>query len=200
MSVKQDRAYARTAQDIERKYAFGKSFAETLGLINDNRDKVNSVESGLYSVESGLQGEITNLETTLKRNTEEVVAQAKKELSSDIGNLSAEVELKLDAEAVTIVVENEIAKGVDRVETKTGYVFDSDGLNVSKSGEAISNSLTHEGMYVKKSGDDILVADKDGVQATDLHAKTYLIIGSGDGKSRFEDYGINRTGCFWVGG
>ena len=200
MSVKQDRAYARTAQDIERKYAFGKSFAETLGLINDNRDKVNSVESGLYSVESGLQGEITNLETTLKRNTEEVVAQAKKELSSDIGNLSAEVELKLDAEAVTIVVENEIAKGVDRVETKTGYVFDSDGLNVSKSGEAISNSLTHEGMYVKKSGDDILVADKDGVQATDLHAKTYLIIGEGEGRSRFEDYGIDRTGCFWVGG
>ena len=41
MSVKQDRTYARTAQDIERKYAFGKTFSEMLGLINDTRDDVD---------------------------------------------------------------------------------------------------------------------------------------------------------------
>lgn len=193
MSIKQDRAYARTAQDIERKYSFGKSFAETLGLVNETRDKVDSVESGL-------RDEFKNLSTTLKRDTQQIVAQATKEIEDDVSKLSAEVELKLDAEAVTIVVEEEISKGVDRVETKTGYVFDSDGLNISKSGEAIENSLTHEGMYVKKSGDDILVADKDGVKATDLHAKTYLIIGAGEGRCRFEDYGIDRVGCFWVGG
>ena len=200
MGVKQDRTYARTAQDIERKYAFGKSFAETLGIINDTRDEVDSVESGL-------RDEIKELSTTLKRSTEEIVMGAKRELttaitnvSDDVTELSSEVEMKLDAEAVTIVVEKEISKGVERVETKTGYKFDSDGLDISKSGEAISNSLTHEGMYVKKSGDDILVADKDGVQATDLHAKTYLIIGEGEGRSRFEDYGIGRTGCFWIGG
>ena len=200
MSVKQDRTYARTVQDIERKYAFGKSFAETLGIVNDTRDKVDSVTSGL-------QDTINNVSTALKRDAEKIVAEAKQELSSvisgvedEMAELSGKVELKLDAEAVTIVVEKEIAKGVDRVETETGYVFDSDGLDISKAGEAISNSLTHEGMYVKKSGDDILVADKDGVQATDLHAKTYLIIGEGEGRSRFEDYGIDRTGCFWVGG
>jgi hypothetical protein len=55
-------------------------------------------------------------------------------------------------------------------------------------------------MYVKKGANDVLVANKDGVEATDLHAKTYLIVGKGDGRSRFEDYGINRTGCFWIGG
>ncbi len=236
ISTKQDCGYARTAQDLERKYSFGKSFSETLGLVNDTRDKVSSVESGL-------KDEIEDLETTLKRDAEQIVMQAKKELTTsingvadnvtdlsdeltasinevtdnvtnlsneltssinsvadDVTELSSEVELKLDAEAVTIVVEKEIAKGVDRVETKTGYTFDADGLDISKSGEAISNSLTHEGMYVKKSGDDILVADKDGVLATDLHAKTYLVIGEGEGRSRFEDYGINRTACFWVGG
>ena len=108
--------------------------------------------------------------------------------------------MKVEADDVTIIVEEEISKGVDRVETKTGYVFDSDGMNISKSGEEMSNTLDHKGMYVKKSGDNILVADKDGVEATDLHAKTYLIIGSGEGRSRFEDYGIGRTGCFWIGG
>jgi hypothetical protein len=188
ISSKQDRTYARTVQDIERKYSFGKSFAETLGIANDARDKVDSVESTLNS-------NIDELSTTLSRTASEVVAQAKK-----IADLSSEVELKLDAEAVTIVVEQEIEKGVDRVETKTGYVFDADGLNISKSGDEMENTLDNTGMYVKKSGDDILVANKDGVEAVDLHAKTYLIVGAGDGRSRFEDYSIDRTGCFWVGG
>lgn len=204
MSVKQDRTYARTAQDIERKYSFGKTFADMLGLINENRDKVDSVESEL-------RDEIKEQSTTLKRDTEQVVVTATETLRTELNDsitsvgeevtdLSKKVEMKLDADAVSIIVEKEISSGVNRVETKTGYVFDEEGLNISKSGEAISNLLTHEGMYVKKSGDDILVADKDGVQATDLHAKTYLIVGSGDGRSRFEDYGIDRTGCFWIGG
>ena len=204
ISSKQDVAYARTAQDIERKYSFGKTFAELLGLINDNRDKVDSVESSL-------RNEISEQSTTLKRNTEQIVMSAtatvRTELnntisgvSDDVTDLSKKVEMKVDADAVSIIVEKEMSNGVDRVETKSGYVFDENGLNISKSGEAIKNQLTHKGMYVTKSGEDILVADKDGVSATDLHAKTYLIVGAGDGRSRFEDYGINRTGCFWVGG
>ena len=108
--------------------------------------------------------------------------------------------MQLDAEKVSIIVEEEISKGVERVETKTGYVFDSEGLNISKQGYAISNQLTHEGMYVKKNNDNILTADANGVKATDLHATTYLIVGKGNGRSRFEDYGVDRTACFWVGG
>lgn len=200
ISSKQDIAYARTAQDIERKYSFGKTFADMLGLINENRDKVDSVESGL-------RDEIKEQSTTLKRDAQEIVMQAESRLndsisntSDEVANLSSKVEMKLDSDAVSIIVEKEIAKGVDRVETKTGYVFDEEGLNISKSGETIKNQLTHKGMYVTNSGKDVLVADKDGVAATDLHAKTYLIIGKDEGRSRFEDYLINRTGCFWIGG
>jgi hypothetical protein len=200
ISNKQDRTYARTAQDIERKYSFGKTFADMLGLINDNRDKVDSVESTL-------RNEIAEQSTTIKRDTEQIVMEAKEELnttisgvSDDVTELSSKVDMKLDADSVSIAIEKELQNGVERVSTKTGYTFDSEGLNISKSGEAIQNKLTHEGMYVKKSGDNILVADKDGVQATDLHAKTYLIIGKNDGRSRFEDYDINRTACFWIGG
>lgn len=200
MSTKQDRTYARTAQDIERKYSFGKTFADMLGLINENRDKVDSVESTL-------RDEITEQSTTLKRDTQSIVATAEQktnekiaEISEDFVELQSKVELKLDAEAVTIAVEKEIAKGVDRVETKTGYRFDSDGLNISSSGDEISNTINNKGMYVQKGNENVLVADAKGVAATDLHAKTYLIIGEGNGRSRFEDYGIDRTGCFWIGG
>lgn len=200
ISSKQDRTYARTAQDIERKYSFGKTFAEVLGLINDNRDKVDSVESSL-------RDEIKEQSTTLKRDTEQIVMEAKEELSASITDVdekvvdvSKKVEMKLDADAVSIIVEKEIANGVDRVETKSGYTFDADGLNISKSGEEITNQLTHKGMYVTKKNGNVLVADKNGVEAINLHAKNYLIVGKDDGRSRFEDYGINRTGCFWIGG
>ena len=164
MSEKQDRTAARTAADIERKYSFGKKFSEILGVIDDSRKKVDSVESGL-------RDEITKTETALKRDTESVSV------------------------AVKQITEN----GVDRVETTTGYRLDASGLNISKSGEEMTNLLDNTGMYVKRSGNNILVANNKGVEAVNLHAKTYLIIGSGDGRSRIEDYGTNRTGVFWIG-
>lgn len=202
MSIKQDRTYARTAQDIERKYSFGKTFAEMLGLINESRDKVDGVESSL-------RNEIKEQSTTLRRDAEEIVMEAKetvkKELgesisgvSEEVSELSSEVKFKLDAEAVNIAITKEMAKGVDRVETKTGYRFDSDGLTIAKTGEEMSNVLDNTGMYVKRSGENILTANNKGVDAVNLHAKTFLIIGSGSGRSRFEDYDINRTGCFWI--
>ena len=200
MSVKQDRSYARTAQDIERKYSFGKTFGEMLGLINDNRDKVDSVESEL-------RDEIKEQTTALRRDSQEIVLEAEERLtqsiadvSNSVADLSSKVEMKLDAEAVRVEIEKEISDGVDRVVTKTGYVFDEDGLLISKEGEEIKNKLDNTGMYVKKQDEEILTANKDGVKATDLHAKTFLIIGAGNGRSRFEDYGVDRTACFWIGG
>ena len=200
MSVKQDRSYARTAQDIERKYSFGKTFGEMLGLINDNRDKVDSVESEF-------RDEIKEQTTALRRDSREIVLEAEERLtqsiadvSNSVADLSSKVEMKLDAEAVRVEIEKEISDGVDRVVTKTGYVFNEDGLSISKEGEEIKNKLDNTGMYVKKQDEEILTANKDGVKATDLHAKTFLIIGAGNGRSRFEDYGADRTACFWIGG
>lgn len=196
MSIKQDRTGVRTAVDLERKYNFGKTFSEMLGLINDSRDKVDSVESSL-------RNEIKEQSTTLKRDTEKIVAAAtenvRTELNGEIEEVSNRVEMKVDANEVSIIVEERLIDGVDSVETATGYRFDANGLNISKSGNSMSNLLDNTGMYVTRSGTEILTANKDGVNATNLHAKTYLIIGSGDGRSRFEDYGLARTGCFWLG-
>ena len=204
MSAKQDVAYARTAQDIERKYSFGKTFADMLGLINDNRDKVDSVESSL-------RNEITERETAISRTESEISAMATKtelaesinDVSESVSELSSKVEMKLDAEAVNIVIDTAMSNGVDRVYTTTGYKFDSDGLNISKTGEEMANKLDNTGMYVTRSGGEILTANNKGVEALNLHAKDYLIIGEGAGRSRFEDYEVNgelRTGCFWLGG
>lgn len=200
MSEKQDRSYARTAQDIERKYSFGKTFSDMLGLINESRDKVDSVESSLSD-------KITEQSTTLTRSAEEISARAaatvRSELSEEIAEIEKSVEMKLDADAVSIIVDKRVADGVEQVVTKTGYTFDSEGLTISKTGDEIANVIDNTGMYVKRGDDEMLTATKDGVTATDLHAKTYLLIGSDGGRSRFEDYDVGiekRTGCFWIGG
>lgn len=71
MSEKQDRQGVRTATDLERKYNFGKSFAELIGLINDNRDHVDNVESSV-------KNEIKQMQSTISRNEEEIKATVSK--------------------------------------------------------------------------------------------------------------------------
>lgn len=204
MAVKQDGVSPRTASDLERKYQFGKTFSEMLGLIDDTRKDVDSVESTL-------RNEITEQATTLSRSTEEIVMTATEQIRTEMGDsisgvnetiseLNRKVEMKLDANAVSIVVKEELAQGVDQVQTESGYRFDKDGLTISKTGEEMSNVLDNTGMYVKRAGDNILTANNNGVEAVNLHASTYLIIGSGNGRSRIEDYGTDRTGVFWIGG
>ena len=93
----------------------------------------------------------------------------------------------------------------DSVTTSTGYTFNADGLTIRKSDEEMENHLDNTGMHVRRyTGDDpenILIADKDGVNALNITVRKYLIIGS---NSRFEDYSngtdSNRTGCFYIGG
>jgi len=45
MSAKQDRQGARTVSDLERKYNFGKNFAEVLGIATDARDAAENAQS-----------------------------------------------------------------------------------------------------------------------------------------------------------
>ena len=115
--------------------------------------------------------------------------------NEDLEELKKEVSLKLNEETVKIEIKTAIDE-INSVTTATGFTFDENGLNISKSSTDINTTITENGMIVAQGTDEKLVANAEGVKAEDLHATTYLIIGT---KSRFEDYG-NRTGCFWLGG
>jgi hypothetical protein len=86
---------------------------------------------------------------------------------------------------------------VESVATSTGFKFNKDGLNITKDNSDISTLIDEDGMDISKGSEKVLVADNQGVEAINLTAKQYLIIGD---FSRFENYGENRTGCFWIGG
>lgn len=118
-------------------------------------------------------------------------------VTSSIEELNKKTEAIMDEESVRLAIQSEIINGVGKVKTSTGYTFDEDGMTISKSDSEMTTQITEDGMTVRKNGEDTLIANSNGVDAVNLHATTYLIVGS---NSRFEDYGEGRTGCFWIGG
>lgn len=114
----------------------------------------------------------------------------------NVNSIASSVEAKMSAEDVTLQIQTELSNGVDKVTTSTGFTFNEEGLTVSKSGSEMETKITEDGMIVYKDGEAVLTANNTGVDAVNLHATTYLTIGT---NSRFEDYNYSRTGCFWIG-
>ena len=127
------------------------------------------------------------------------VSETRTSTSEAVADLYKRVEASMTAEDVELKISNAVDNGVSQVSTTTGFTFNQDGLNISKSTSDISTTITEDGMRVERKGEEVLRADNEGVKAEDLHATTYLIIGN---NSRFEDYKKNnedRTACFWIG-
>ena len=91
------------------------------------------------------------------------------------------------------IIKETLENGVEKVKTKTGFTFDDEGLKISKSGEEMNNTITNEGIYVKRDTYEVLGADTSGVRAENITVRKYLTIGD---NSRLENYKGNRTGCF----
>ena len=110
--------------------------------------------------------------------------------------LSKQVAASMTSDQVKLEIQSQLSGvNVDEVTTSTGYTFDSNGLTISKNSSEMSTTITDDGMTVYKNNSAVLIANNNGVDAKNLHATTYLIVGN---NSRFEDYGSNRTGCFFI--
>ena len=98
----------------------------------------------------------------------------------------------------TVKTINDLKEEVTENSKKIKYQFDTEEFTVSKEGADTSTHISENGMRVTDSKkENVLKADSNGVDAKNLHARTYLIIGN---NSRIEDYNGNRTGVFWIGG
>ena len=155
-------------------------------------DAVGSVSESLAALNI-MAGEIAaNVTKVEQKNTESIES-----LSESVNSLSQEVSAKMTAEAVELQIKSAMQSGTSKVVTSTGYTFDDEGLTVQKSGSEMKTQISDNGMTVYQGGTEVLTANNTGVDAKNLHATTYLIVGE---NSRFEDYGSGRTGCFWIGG
>lgn len=117
-------------------------------------------------------------------------------VESDVDELTSRVNATMTKDEVKIEIEK-MSSNVNSVTTLTGFTFDENGMKVSKSGSELTTEITEDGMKVYKDIDTVLVANNNGVNAKNLHATTYLLVGK---NIRFEDYENGRTACFWYGG
>ena len=178
------------------------SLGETIKQTYARVDKANKEISLLASETRNNTENISNL----MMNTDSIAASVREvdkrtsesldSVNSDVLSLAKSVEARMTAEDVQIKIQSELENGVGKVITATGFTFNEEGLTVSKTGSEMETQITEDGMTVSKNGSVVLTANNIGVDAVNLHATTYLIIGQ---NSRFEDYN-GRTGCFWIGG
>lgn len=159
MSAKQDRQGARTATDLERKYNFGKTFAELIGLINDARDSVDAASSSLSS-------EIERQVTSLTRNTEEIVMAAlteyvkesdleevRKTVSSEFKQMSDAISLNFTTTTEELTKVNGSLQTVEETLEKH-FDFTVDGLTIKAGGGSMSLLLDNDIIRFRKNGQE----------------------------------------------
>lgn len=172
------------------------------GKITDVIEEVNGQENKITSVEQTVDSitqQVTNVSTNLTNDylTSEQVNAMNSHNEETINQLKEEFNiLKQTAENLSIEIGSVSTIGVDRVKTSTGFTFDENGLDISKTGEEMHNFIDNEGVYVKRNDEEVLGADASGVRAENITVRNYLVIGK---NSRIEDYKDNRTGIFYIG-
>jgi predicted nucleic acid-binding Zn-ribbon protein len=188
-----------TGQFIER-------VAEIEIELDNITTRVSETETNITNVDGKAESNTSKI-GALEVNTESISASVQKnqkEVKEQIGALNDEItstkselsNFKLESNNALLTFQTTVTEnGVTKVDTGTGFKFDENGLNISKTNSEISTTITEDGMAVSRYGENVLVANNQGVKAEDLHATTYLIIGN---NSRFEDYN-GRTACFWIG-
>lgn len=156
---------------------------ETSTTVKTIENRVSAIETNADSVSAS----VSSLRTVVD------------DANNKVEELEKRVNAQITEESVNLQIDKKLQNGATKVETSTGFKFDENGLKVSKTGSSTDTRITENGMTVNniENGETMLTANKDGVNATNLKATTYLIIGE---HSRFENYGTDRTGCFWIGG
>lgn len=152
--------------------------------INQNTQDIAQLQLDTNNIRAS----VTNVQNNLDNMTDD--------LGNRITDVERKAELAMTPEQVQIQITEALADGVTSVTTETGFVFNSDGLTISKNDSEISTNIDEDGMSVMKGTEEVLTADNTGVNAINLTSRQYLIVGD---NSRFENYGTNRTGCFYIG-
>lgn len=158
-------------------------------VVSDNLSEFIQKADGIYATVSSVEEKVKTSEDGLRKVVERIEQSVSTKMSKD--QIVHEITARLD-------------DGVTKVDTKTGITFDINGMSVDKTGAKTKTTISENGMKVYSKKDDnvteddaVLTANDGGVDAKNLKASTYLIVG---GRSRFENYENNRTACFWIGG
>lgn len=183
--------------------SLGEAVKQTIARV----DKVNQEISFLVSENDGTKEALAAIQMNSEginasiTKVEEVSNAAIDNIGEELTTLTNRVNTAVTSDSIQFEIRSELGSGIDKVVTATGFVFDNQGLTISKEGSEMETNIDENGMSIFRDNVEVLTADNTGVYAYNLHARTYLIVGE---TSRFEDFtsvdGEKRTGCFWIGG
>lgn len=190
-AVFSDESFAYSNVSLSTSYEAAKLAYSTAvnaqGSADIANDRVTSTETDL----SNTNAKVDSLQEGVDANATDIAG---------VREYVTNIDLKAEGLAVKI---NQIAPNgvVTEVITTTGYSFGANGMKVSKSGEELSSTVTHEGFYVDRTDENVLTANADGVNALNLTVRKYLVAGD---HLRIEKYpdgsDSNRVGFFWLPG
>ena len=153
---------------------------------------------GIRAENRDAQGKLSQLEMDVSGiRTEAAVQQQTAQ-----GLLEQVTALRQSATELSATVKSVQDNGVCRVENAFGLTINESAVTIHRQGSEMTNRLNEKGMYVIRgegtaNETPMLRADADGVLATDVSVRNFLIIGS---HARFEDYETGRTACFYLEG
>ena len=206
MSEKQDRQGARTASQLEQKYNLGKKFSELLGMINDYRDHVDSVESSI-------RNEITEQATTLSRNAEQIIMSAL-ESYAETGDLeefkgTVQSELQIMAEQISMSF-NYASESITTVDGKLQTVieelekhfeFGVGGLKIKAGENDVTLVLDNGIIYFEMNGEIKTAIDPESLKTGNLYVGVDEIAQFGPyGFIPYEDENTDGLDLVRVGG
>ena len=177
--------YTVAPEDIESGLETAQENITTIqSSVSSLTQTANEINATVTSIQADVDGLGTNLQEAIDST------------NTTINSIQQQVNAKVTSTDVSLAISEALSNGVDSVTTSTGYRFDKDGLTISKSNSDISTQIDNEGMRVSTQFEDVLTATNSGVNALNLTARNFLIIGT---RSRLQDYGTDQTGIFWIG-
>lgn len=196
--LKQETSWSYKA--VEKPEANPTNLGEALKQTYARVDKVNKQITLLASEQEATKEALAQIQVNTD-NITSLVESIEKSQTESINNMSADYEklsskISQTASDLTISFNKQIGD-INSITTTTGFTFNDDGLYVYKEGSDLATVIYENGMIVMRADSPVLTANNQGVDAENLHATTYLIIGK---NSRIEDMGSTRTGVFWIGG
>ena len=188
-------------ETIKIKFEFGNKPTDYNLAPEDVQSEFSTIESETRSIRetmTSLQLGSDSINASVK-SLEESMVNTTNGLSSDISRIQDQVNLKMTSDDVKLEIQKEMSKGANKVSTSTGFTFDQNGLNISKTDSEMKTQITEDGMKIYKNDEVMLTANNQGVDAKNLHATTYLIIGNNSRMEDFTEGGNKRTAVFWIG-
>lgn len=158
MSAKQDRHGVRTAVDLERKYNFGKTFAEVLGIATDAQKAVGELEQEVLN-------QMAEQYTAMIRDSTQIVMSALNSYveKDDYEELERTVQTQFEQNAKDITMQFEtVTKNIKNVDGDLQEWMEKYSKHISFSEEGIivgsgDNSVTlqldsEEGVVISRNG------------------------------------------------